>query len=109
MGYDAHDVIKDEGLIDVAEIGEYDYSWSELKVFYQPKSRRFFWLQDSGCSCNGWGDYDSSLADFSDGDKFAAIQAIDDFYPSVKGSNYASTEDEYANAKADVRNFKAPE
>lgn len=101
-----YDVIENEGLIEVAAIGEYDYSWSEFKVFYQPSSRRFFWQDDSGCSCYNYGDDMNSLADLCDGDKAAAIRAIDAFYPRVSGLSYASTEDEYMNAKRDIRNFK---
>jgi len=105
----AYDIVESEGLVEVAAIGEYDYSWSELKMFYQPKARRFFWLEDSGCSCCSWGDSIDGFADFSDGDKAAATRAIETFYATIEGIPYASTAEECAAAKAAVRNFEAAE
>jgi hypothetical protein len=38
----------------VLVLGDWDYSWSELRVY--TKDGRIFYLTDSGCSCNGWND-----------------------------------------------------
>ena len=103
----AYDVVETEGLIELTAIGEYDYSWSEMKVFYQPKSRRFFWLEDSGCSCYSWGDSIDGFADFSDGDKAAALRAVGAYADGLVGVQYASSTEELAAAKAAIRNFTA--
>lgn len=59
------------------------YDWCALHAFWSPSARRYFWLDASGCSCNSWGDYLSSEADFSNGSKsdlMAAIRSFADEY-----------------------------
>lgn len=45
-----------------------DYEWAEFRAWKAP-SGRFYWFEDSGCSCYGYGDGFDSEADFSDGDR----------------------------------------
>lgn len=46
--------MSNRGYEEVAEFGDYDYSWSIVKIF--KKDGRLFALEDSGCSCYGYGD-----------------------------------------------------
>ncbi len=62
-------------LVEVFAAGEGGYEWSEF-VAWQAPSGRLYWFADSGCSCNGYGDNFSTVADFSDGDRDALERAF---------------------------------
>ncbi|WIC90181.1 hypothetical protein SEA_VROOMVROOM_31 [Arthrobacter phage VroomVroom] len=70
------ELIESEGLVEVAHLSAGGYEWSAIGVYYKPSARRFYWLTDSGCSCNWYGDGDYELGDLQDGDRQAAIQAL---------------------------------
>lgn len=94
---DLSKLIETEGMVEVADIGDYDYSWSELKVWYHPVNDRWYWLSDSGCSCNYYGDNGPySLGDLEDGDRQAAIAAL---------CNWGSS-DSVAREMESVRDYK---
>lgn len=53
-------------LVEVFAVGEYDYEWAEFKAWVAP-SGRYYWYEDAGCSCTGYGETFTSVSDFSDG------------------------------------------
>lgn len=63
-----------EDWIEVAHDSDGGWEWSAISFFYSPSARRYFWLSDSGCSCNWHMDYVDSLGEFEDGDRQAAIK-----------------------------------
>ena len=63
----------------VMDDGGGSYDWSEVRFFWSPSARRFFWRYDSGCSCNYWGDMGNYVSDFEDGDRDAALKAVREF------------------------------
>ncbi|WGH21380.1 hypothetical protein SEA_EMOTION_31 [Arthrobacter phage Emotion] len=95
-----------EGLVDVAGLSAGGWEWSEIRVYYKPDARRFFWRSESGCSCNYFGDFDDyTLGDFQDGDREAAIQAL-------KGLSHYDGDpgrDDVEREAAKIRNFKYEE
>lgn len=106
MGYSEVEI---EGAEDFDEVIEVDHGggheWSTLKAWYSPSRRRFFWLSDSGCSCNYFGQDVDSLSDFQDGDMDALLRAVkshhEDEYP--RGSF-----DDYERDRTTVRDYVAP-
>ena len=53
------------------------YEWDTFAVFWSPIARRYFWGSASGCSCNSYsGDFENST-DFQDGDREAALRAVE--------------------------------
>lgn len=93
-----------EDWVEVADLGEGGYSWTEFKAFYSPSARRYFWHGDSGCSCNGWSDDLSTVADFGDGDLAALLRAWETF---TKEHSYAFTTADYLSGVTEIRKFKA--
>lgn len=77
------------------------YEWSTLHAFYSPSARRYFWLADFGCSCNWWGDFIESEADFNNGKKDDLERAIRAF-AAERGLGPEVAFD----ALADLRRFK---
>jgi hypothetical protein len=53
----------------VATDDEGCYDWSAISVFWSPSARKYFWYQDSGCSCTDHMDYVTGIGDFEVGDK----------------------------------------
>ncbi len=53
-------------LTEVFAAGEYDYEWAEFKAWVAP-SGRYYWYEDSGCSCRGYGEDFTAVADLHDG------------------------------------------
>ena len=47
----------------IAEVGDWDYSWSLFAVFQDVESKQLFSTTDSGCSCN-WPYDDPSYLDW---------------------------------------------
>lgn len=62
----------------VAEEGEYDYSWSIVRVYYDAAQRIYYWFDDSGCSCSSWADSVASLMEFENGRKDDVIRGLKD-------------------------------
>lgn len=75
--YGPHVIEGAEDFVQVAEIGEWGYSWHLLRAWYSPSRDRFYWVADSGRSCNSIEDTYATLSDFSDGDRAALIRAIE--------------------------------
>lgn len=80
------------------------YEWATLHAFYSPTARRFFWLGDSGCSCNSWGDGVGSEADFHNGTKKDLERAVREFL-SVH-SHYGFSATDGIDALAELRRWK---
>ena len=38
------------------EFGGEGWDWWAMELYYSPSKRRYFWQEDSGCSCNSFGD-----------------------------------------------------
>lgn len=51
------------------------YDWNELHAWYSPSQRVYYWGSGSGCSCNSWREYFSSVADFENGQTRADLMA----------------------------------
>lgn len=75
----------------VATIDVGSYEWATFHAFYSPTSRRYFWLDDAGCSCSSWGDYVRSEADFHNGTKTDLIRAVHSF--TAENSEFVSPAD----------------
>lgn len=70
-----------EGLVDVAYLHDSEgWDWSTIEVYYKPAARRFYWLDEGGCSCSYFGDGSYTLGDLRDGDAQAAIEALKAFH-----------------------------
>lgn len=79
------------------------YEWMTLEVYYKQDSKRFYWLSDSGCSCNFlWEGHVFSLEEFESGTKLNAVNAVRSF--TDEGS-YLYSASEIAQAISDVMMF----
>lgn len=58
-----------------------NWEWREFRAYWSPDARRFFWLDDQGCSCDAFGD-NIELSDMQDGNRDALLDAISDFFES---------------------------
>lgn len=96
-----YDVIKSNGLEEVAEIGEYGFDWSITGVYFQRSSGRFFTYSDSGCSCYSYGEDVNSLSDLDEVTRDRAIDALKDQRPDGM-----SAADDVQREIAKVRDFK---
>ncbi|WP_424936653.1 MULTISPECIES: DUF7574 domain-containing protein [Bacteria] len=100
-----------EGTEDFEEVARLDsgemYSWDSLGVYYSKSRRLFFWLHDSGCSCNSYGEYVESIEDFENGPRAAVINAAEAF-AIVRGRDnyYGVTPEERASFLEQIRTFK---
>ena len=66
-----------EDYITVARAFEGHWDWSEIEVLYSPSRKRYFWYSDSGCSCNGFGEYVESIeADYTSGTRAEAFKEL---------------------------------
>ena len=90
--------------VEVSDLGEGGYEWTEFKAFYSPSARRYFWHGDSGCSCNSWRDDLDSAADFENGDKAALLRAWEAF---AKEHPYAIQVSDYLDGAEEIRKFRA--
>jgi hypothetical protein len=81
------------------------YDWVSNDVFYSPSARRYFWYQDSGCSCYGPMESVDSVEDFSNGDRATALRAWDEW---AKGRTEWGelTADEVLAGRMAIRDFK---
>lgn len=70
-----------EHVLSIDTIGSYE--WDSLEAWYSPSRRRFFWIEDSGCSCNYLGQDVWSLSDFLDGDRDALLRAVRSKYENA--------------------------
>lgn len=66
------------------------YEWDEIRFYWSPSARRFFWHHDGGCSCNYWGDTIESAADFESGDRAAALKEVADRGEYLTGADKAA-------------------
>lgn len=71
-----HSVIQDNGLTEVAEVGNYDWSWSITGIYFQRSSGRFFAYSDGGCSCYSYGEDANELSDLDEVTRAKAIELL---------------------------------
>lgn len=78
---DLFELVKGEGLEEVARLddGGGSYDWNEMGVYRDPRTGRFFWVSEGGCSCSYFGFYTDSLADMYTGDRNAVLEAVRDY------------------------------
>lgn len=62
-------------LVEVFAAGDYDYEWAEFRAWVAP-SGRYYWYEDSGCSCTGYGENFTSVADLHDGGRTTLERAF---------------------------------
>jgi len=99
-------LIEREGLQHVASVRAGGYSWAATTVYYKPGTGRFYWLSESGCSCNYFGDGSYELGAFGDGDREAALRALADV-DHWEGSPSAEERAQAATALRDFREVPA--
>ena len=88
----------------VADTGS-GYSWRTLAAYYSPAAGRYYWVSDSGCSCDALGDGVNSTADFEDGSRGALVDAVRRFHDDADSG---SSSYERTNDIAAVINFVEP-
>lgn len=100
MSKSFYELVESEKLAFIADFGDYDYSWNEIQFYYSPSKRRYYWISDSGCSCNSFMDVSTfeSLDELESGDRKAAISAAESFW--------GGTDDQKLTALAKIRDFQ---
>lgn len=68
-----------DGLVELPEMGYYDYDWDRFVSYYDPTSKMFYWVSDSGCSCNDLWDDVHSVGDMQVGRKSEFLSAASEF------------------------------
>lgn len=68
-----------EGLVELPEMGYYDYDWDRFASYYDPSSKMFYWVEGSGCSCNDLWDDVHSVGDMQVGRKSEFLSAASSF------------------------------
>lgn len=96
-----YDVIDDNDLTEVAEVGDYDWEWSITGIYFQRSSGRFFAYSDSGCSCYSYGEDANTLADLDEVTRAKAIELLKE----QRGGTGVS-DDDVARETAKVRDFR---
>lgn len=81
------------------------YEWSEFKAFYSPKARRYFWHGDTGCSCNGWGEYITNADGFENGSREDVLRSWKAFTEEYR---YDFTPEQHLDGVGTIRSFKEP-
>ncbi|WP_152346568.1 hypothetical protein [Brevibacterium sp. CFH 10365] len=75
------------------------YEWDFFGAWYDPEARIFYWIEDSGCSCNSPMDWVDSTSELSVGSKDELIRAYKEF---AKGSHFMSSDDRVT-AERDIK------
>lgn len=89
-------------VVSIGDVGEaYSYDWSSFEGYYSPDARKYFWYEDSGCSCNAFGDMVNNLSELCNGNKEDLIRAADNWT-----SMYTRTMPERQTALIQIRDFK---
>lgn len=92
-----------EDFIPVADCGDGGYDWAEIRFYYSPRARRYFWFADAGGSCSYWGFHLDSISDMESGDRAAALRALDRW-----GSEQRFHSSERATTAAEIRDYAEP-
>lgn len=71
-----YNVIKQHGLEEVAEVGDYGWDWSITGIYFQRSSGRFFAYSDGGCSCYSYGENADDLSDLDEVTRAKAIELL---------------------------------
>lgn len=68
-----------EKMVELPEMGYYDYDWDRFASYYDPESRMFYWVEGSGCSCNDLWDDVNSVGDMNVGRKDEFLRSAEAF------------------------------
>lgn len=85
--------------VELTEVGYYDYDWDRFASFYDPITRKFYWVEGSGCSCNDLWDDIRTVGDMCVGSKKELLKAATEFC----GGGY---KDEFENLRREVSKIK---
>lgn len=96
-----YNVIEDNGLTEVAEVGDYDYDWSITGIYFQRSSGRFFAYSDSGCSCYSYGENANALTDLDEVTRARAIELLKE-----QRGGWGMSDDDVNREVAKVRDFR---
>jgi hypothetical protein len=77
------------GLELVFQSEAYDYEWDIFTVFKETETGYFFWINESGCSCNSPLEDIYSKADFTRGTKQELMLAFSNWLGSEEGFGYS--------------------
>jgi hypothetical protein len=85
---------------------DYGYEWSEFAAYIDPADGRWFWIEDSGCSCNYFlDDVRPDRAALESGDRADALRAATAWEPYVE----SPTDDVQANLLKAIRDYRTGE
>ena len=105
---DAHKYEQIKGTEDWVEVinddGDSSYEWAQMKAYYSPSVRRYFWHSDSGCSCTSWSDDITGVSSFQDGSKADLLRA----WGSFTADSSFHSEGAYISGVATINNFEPP-
>lgn len=96
-----HNVIQDNDLTEVAEVGDYDWSWSITGIYFQRSSGRFFAYSDGGCSCYSYGEDANELSDLDEVTRAKAIELLKE-----QRGGTGMSDDDVQREIAKVRDFR---
>lgn len=96
-----YNVIKDNNLTEVAEVGDYAWDWSITGIYFQRSSGRFFAYIDSGCSCYSYGENADELSDLDEVTRARAIELLKE-----RRSGWGMSDDDITREIAKVRDFR---
>ena len=68
-----------EGLVELPEMGYYGYDWDRFVSYFNPQNGMFYWVSDSGCSCNDLWDDIRTVGDMNVGRKDEFLNAAASF------------------------------
>jgi len=84
--YTKDEIIKENGLTLVDSWSNNEtYEWAEIEVFYSKEKKRYFWIEDVGCSCNSLWDSVYTIEDMCNGSRKNAIDAVGRFVNENNG------------------------
>lgn len=84
----------------VIELSSGSYDWSELRVYWSPSARRYFWRCESGCSCDNPFEA-ASVIDYASGDRMMLIESVAGF-----ARDYSLTAEDAITASRAIFTFK---
>lgn len=109
MNEDLENLVKQEELTEIATLDDGGgYDWAQMTVWYSEEERRFFWLSDSGCSCNYFGMNVYGLNSLENGSKEDALNALKRFIDGENRYSLNIRADNYLRAKEAIKDVKVP-
>ena len=102
------DVIEREQLTPIASIGGDLHDWVQMDVWYSEEERQFFWLGDSGCSCNFFGMGVYSLDSLENGSKDDALRSLHRFTENYNRFSRRIYPEHQLRAMEAIKNVQVP-